>query len=177
MGKYHTCRLLLILSASPLSMSTCIGKHPHLHRNIAFSNSKGIVRSNDDRRWCGSKKSSALDSRWKKIPQRSFDSPLGWTSISASDALTMDSLSHGTWDESKILILSPKGQPVSLQIRDHQGVAASSCQDEGEIWGASQREAIEAACSGPVDLQDARDKDPSILSIASVNIAALQKMR
>ena len=62
-----------------------------------------------------------VSSRWKKIPQRSFDSPLGWTSISASDALTMDSLSHGNWDESKISILSPKGQPVSLQIRDHHG--------------------------------------------------------
>ena len=60
-----------------------------------------------------------ISSRWKKIPKRSFESPRGWASISATDALTMDSF--GDAAEKALLILSPKGRPVSLQLQDHHG--------------------------------------------------------
>ena len=62
-----------------------------------------------------------ISSRWKKIPKRSFESPLGWTSISATDALTMDSFGDYHLAERAVLILSPKGRPVSLQLQDHHG--------------------------------------------------------
>ena len=62
-----------------------------------------------------------ISSRWKKIPKRSFESPLGWTSISATDALTMDSFGDYHLAEKAVLILSPKGRPVSLQLQDHHG--------------------------------------------------------
>ena len=114
-----------------------------------------------------------ISSRWKKIPKRSFESPLGWTSISATDALTMDSFGDYHLAEKAVLILSPKGRPVSLQLQDHHGDGVLFVPVMKRKYGVLllKRDAIEATGSGQVDLQNARAQDASILSIAFVNIS------
>ena len=126
MGKYHTCRFLLILSISRVSMSTCIGKHPHLHGNRAFSNSKGIVRSNDDRRWCGCKKSSALDGKRflnalliHRLVGHPFRQVMRWPWTPCPTAI-------GT--RAKFWFSAPKANLCLCRFETTTGVATSSCQ-------------------------------------------------
>ena len=96
----------------------------------------------------------------------------GWTSISATDALTMDSFGDYHLGEKAVLILSPKGRPVSLQLQDHHGGGYLWVPAMKRTYGVLfERNGIEATGSGQVDLQDARAQDASISSIAFVNIS------